>query len=151
MNLTISGHVAVDGNLYTPRVGVGTCTAFNVDALTEIGGAATVAGSGSTGAFPRWKHNIAGTWTYGPWQATLNQLFINSYRDAACSDGTFCRDVGTYSVWGINGQYTGFNGIQGRRHGGLHFAGEHTSVNYQGYMEGALRSGYRCAAEITGG
>ena len=49
------------------------------------------------------------------------------------------------------GQYTGFNGIQGRRHGGLHFAGEHTSGNFQGYMEGALRSGYRCAAEITGG
>jgi monoamine oxidase len=48
------------------------------------------------------------------------------------------------------GQYTGFNGIQGRRHGNLHFAGEHTSVNSQGYMEGALRSGYRCGAEITG-
>jgi monoamine oxidase len=48
------------------------------------------------------------------------------------------------------GQYTGFNGIQSRRHGNLHFAGEHTSVNFQGYMEGGLRSGYRCAAEITG-
>ena len=49
------------------------------------------------------------------------------------------------------GQYTAFNGIQGQRHGNLHFAGEHTSPNYQGYVEGALRSGYRCAAEITGG
>ncbi len=48
------------------------------------------------------------------------------------------------------GQYTAFNGIQGRRSGNLHFAGEHTSVNFQGYMEGALRSGYRCAAEIAG-
>jgi monoamine oxidase len=57
---------------------------------------------------------------------------------------------GAYSYLGT-GQYTGFNGIQGRRHGGLHFAGEHTSVNFQGYLEGALRSGYRCAAEITGG
>ena len=47
------------------------------------------------------------------------------------------------------GQYTSFNGIQGQRHGNLHFAGEHTSVNLQGYMEGALRSGYRCAAEIA--
>lgn len=46
------------------------------------------------------------------------------------------------------GQYTAFNGIQGRRHENLHFAGEHTSVNFQGYLEGALRSGYRCAAEI---
>lgn len=57
---------------------------------------------------------------------------------------------GAYSYLGT-GQYTGFNGIQSRRHGGLHFAGEHTSLNFQGYMEGALRSGYRCAAEITGG
>jgi monoamine oxidase len=48
------------------------------------------------------------------------------------------------------GQYTGFNGIQGRRHGNLHFAGEHTSVDFQGYMEGSLRSGYRCAAEVAG-
>jgi hypothetical protein len=28
--------------------------------------------------------------------------------------------------------------------------GEHTSVNFQGFMEGALRSGYRCASEIAG-
>ena len=47
------------------------------------------------------------------------------------------------------GQYTAFNGIQGRRHGNLRFAGEHTSVNFQGFMEGALRSGYRCAREIA--
>ncbi len=47
------------------------------------------------------------------------------------------------------GQYTGFNGIQGRREGNLHFAGEQTSINFQGYVEGALRSGYRCAEEIV--
>jgi monoamine oxidase len=56
---------------------------------------------------------------------------------------------GAYSYFKA-GQYTAFNGIQGKRHGNLHFAGEHTSVNFQGYMEGALRSGYRCAAEIAG-
>jgi monoamine oxidase len=56
---------------------------------------------------------------------------------------------GAYSYLKV-GQYTGFNGIQGRRHGHLHFAGEHTSVNFQGFMEGALRSGYRCASEIAG-
>ena len=55
---------------------------------------------------------------------------------------------GAYSYLKV-GQYTGFNGIQGRRHGNLHFAGEHTSVDFQGFMEGALRSGYRCAAEIV--
>jgi len=48
------------------------------------------------------------------------------------------------------GQYTSFNGIQGRRNGNLHFAGEHTSLSFQGYLEGALRTGYRCATEIAG-
>jgi monoamine oxidase len=56
--------------------------------------------------------------------------------------------LGAYSYLKV-GQYTGFNGIQARQHGSLHFAGEHTSVNFQGYIEGALRSGYRCAQEIT--
>jgi monoamine oxidase len=56
---------------------------------------------------------------------------------------------GAYSYLKV-GQYTAFNGIQGRRHGNLHFGGEHTSVNFQGYMEGALRSGYRCATEVAG-
>jgi len=48
------------------------------------------------------------------------------------------------------GQYTGFNGIQGRPNGNLHFAGEHTSLDFQGYLEGALRTGYRCAREVGG-
>jgi monoamine oxidase len=56
---------------------------------------------------------------------------------------------GAYSYLKV-GQYTGFNGIQGRREGNLHFAGEHTSVNFQGYIEGGLRSGQRCATEIAG-
>ena len=55
---------------------------------------------------------------------------------------------GAYSYLKV-GQYTGFNGVQGRREGTLHFAGEHTSVNFQGYIEGALRSGHRCADEIA--
>jgi monoamine oxidase len=54
---------------------------------------------------------------------------------------------GAYSYL-ATGQFTGFNGVQGQREGNLHFAGEHTSQDYQGYIEGALRSGYRCAAEI---
>jgi len=58
--------------------------------------------------------------------------------------------LGAYSYLAV-GQYTAFNGIQGRREGNLHFAGEQTSLNYQGYIEGALRSGYRCAAEVAAG
>ena len=43
-NLHIQGSVAVKGNLYTPRTGVGSCTAGAVTALTEVG-AADVNGS----------------------------------------------------------------------------------------------------------
>jgi monoamine oxidase len=57
--------------------------------------------------------------------------------------------LGAYSYLKV-GQYTGFNGIQGQREGNLHFAGEQTSINFQGYIEGALRSGYRCASEVAG-
>lgn len=57
--------------------------------------------------------------------------------------------LGAYSYLAV-GQYTAFNGIQGVRQGKLHFAGEQTSLDFQGYVEGALRSGYRCAAEVGG-
>ncbi len=56
--------------------------------------------------------------------------------------------LGAYSYLAV-GQFTAFNGIQGRREGRLHFAGEQTSMNFQGYIEGGLRSGYRCAAEVA--
>jgi monoamine oxidase len=58
--------------------------------------------------------------------------------------------LGAYSYLAV-GQFTAFNGIQGRQEGRLHFAGEQTSINFQGYIEGGLRSGYRCADEIATG
>jgi monoamine oxidase len=57
--------------------------------------------------------------------------------------------LGAYSYLKV-GQYTGFNGIQGQQEGNLHFAGEQTSINFQGYVEGGLRSGYECANEVAG-
>jgi monoamine oxidase len=36
---------------------------------------------------------------------------------------------------------TAFEGIEGRRVGRLHFCGEHTSVAFQGLMEGACATG----------
>ena len=74
---------------------------------TYAGGiATTVNGPGATGAFPRWKHNLNLGWNYGPWAANLNQVFVNGYSEPA--DDTPTRRVGSYSVWGINGSYTGF-------------------------------------------
>jgi monoamine oxidase len=54
---------------------------------------------------------------------------------------------GSYSYWGP-GHYTRFAGYEGVPEGTIHFAGEHTSLNFQGYMEGAVRSGRRAAREV---
>ena len=55
--------------------------------------------------------------------------------------------LGSYSCW-LVGQYTTFTGYEKVRQGNIHFAGEHCSFNYQGYMEGGAREGKRAANEI---
>lgn len=54
---------------------------------------------------------------------------------------------GSYSQYRV-GQYTGLRGIEGAREGNIHFAGEHNSQQFQGFMEGAVTSGERVASEI---
>ncbi len=56
--------------------------------------------------------------------------------------------LGSYSCW-LVGQYTLFAGSEGERSGGCHFAGEHCSTNFQGFMEGAAQEGARAAGEIV--
>lgn len=46
------------------------------------------------------------------------------------------------------GQYTAFGGDEGTPVGNLFFAGEHTSSEAQGYMEGGVESGERAAREV---
>jgi monoamine oxidase len=46
------------------------------------------------------------------------------------------------------GQWTTIRGHEGTPVDGLHFAGEHTSLDFQGYMEGGAESGERVAGEI---
>jgi hypothetical protein len=41
-----------------------------------------------------------------------------------------------------------FYEVEGRREGKLHFCGEHCSLDFQGYMEGAAETGALVAAEI---
>ncbi len=55
--------------------------------------------------------------------------------------------LGSYSCWKV-GQYTLFSGYEGVRQGNIHFAGEHCSINFQGYMEGGAEEGARAAGEI---
>jgi monoamine oxidase len=54
---------------------------------------------------------------------------------------------GSYSFYEV-GQYTKFAGMERRRQGTCHFAGEHTSIDFQGYLNGAVETGERAAAEI---
>jgi monoamine oxidase len=58
--------------------------------------------------------------------------------------------LGSYSCWRV-GQYTAFGGYEGAAQGPVHFAGEHCSIEFQGYMEGAAREGVRAAREIIEG
>ncbi len=56
--------------------------------------------------------------------------------------------LGSYACWRV-GQYTQFGGYEGVSQGPIHFAGEHCSVEFQGFMEGAAREGARAAGEIV--
>ena len=47
------------------------------------------------------------------------------------------------------GQYTRYWGFVGRPEGRLLFGGEHTALAAQGFLEGAVASGERCAAEAA--
>ena len=54
---------------------------------------------------------------------------------------------GSYAFWQV-GQYTSIAGAEGLREGNAHFCGEHTSIDFQGYLNGAVDSGERAAREL---
>jgi monoamine oxidase len=54
----------------------------------------------------------------------------------------------SYSGYGI-GEWTAFRGAEGTPEGGVFFAGEHTSLRDQGYLNGAAESGARAAREVA--
>jgi len=55
---------------------------------------------------------------------------------------------GAYSYWRV-GQYTTIAGYEGVQEGNVHFAGEHTNWEEQGFLNGALTSGERVAKEVA--
>jgi monoamine oxidase len=55
--------------------------------------------------------------------------------------------LGSYAYWRV-GQYTTIAGAERERSNTCHFAGEHTSIDFQGYLNGAVESGERVASEI---
>ena len=54
---------------------------------------------------------------------------------------------GSYSYWKV-GQYTKFSGAEKEASGACHFCGEHTSQDFQGYLNGAVETGERAAGEV---
>ena len=54
---------------------------------------------------------------------------------------------GAYSYWRL-GQYTTFSGYEGVQEGNVHFAGEHTDPEEQGFLNGAINTGERAASEV---
>ncbi|MFG3229809.1 flavin monoamine oxidase family protein [Kitasatospora sp. NPDC048194] len=68
-------------------------------------------------------------------RATLSAWHLNPY------------SYGAYSCWPV-GYLTTYAGYEGTAQGNLHFAGEHTSYDFQGYMEGGASQGARAAAEV---
>lgn len=55
--------------------------------------------------------------------------------------------LGAYGYY-APGNIASFLGYEGVRQGNCHFCGEHTSIPAQGYLEGAVETGQRCAQEI---
>jgi monoamine oxidase len=55
---------------------------------------------------------------------------------------------GSYAAY-EPGQFTRWWGSVGRPEGRLLFGGEHTALAAQGFLEGAVRSGERCAREVA--
>jgi monoamine oxidase len=55
--------------------------------------------------------------------------------------------LGSYACYKV-GQYTTIRGAEGKPVGNLYFAGEHCSLDSQGYMNGAAESGRMAATEI---
>ncbi len=55
--------------------------------------------------------------------------------------------LGSYSYWKV-GQFTLFAGAERERSGNCHFAGEHCSLEFQGFMQGGAQEGERAAQEI---
>jgi monoamine oxidase len=75
---------------------------------------------------------------------------------AAGYDGTGWLDHWTSDPWTHGsyaafepGQFTRYRGFVGRPEGRLLFGGEHTALAAQGFLEGAVASGERCAGEAV--
>ena len=69
-------------------------------------------GANATGITPRWKAYTPITWDYGQWQATLANTYQSAYTDVNPGADGNPREVGTMSLWDIQGVYSGFKNLK---------------------------------------
>jgi len=69
---------------------------------------------GPDGAIARYRQYAQLNWRHGPWGATLANTFQSGYTEPctpADPSGCTTRSVGSYSVWDVQGRYTGFKNM----------------------------------------
>ena len=73
-----------------------------------------VGGRGPDGAIARYRQYAQVNWTYGSWGATVANTYQTGYNEP-CLDldpsGCSTRRVGSYSVWDVQGRYTGYKNM----------------------------------------
>ncbi len=84
--------------------------------------------------------SLLGSVAPGSRDAFTGHAWLDSWPDDRWSQGS-------YATWGP-GDATRYWGSVGLAEGGVHFAGEHTSMISQGYMDGAVESGEHAATEV---
>jgi iron complex outermembrane receptor protein len=63
--------------------------------------------SNVVGIIPRWKHYAALTWDLGPWSTTVANTYQTSYTDWQTDFNGNERQVGSMSLWDLQGSYSG--------------------------------------------
>lgn len=76
-------------------------------------GSTSFLGTNANGlAIPRWRSYLSLNWTYGVWGATLAQTYTGGYTDEFPDASGNMRKVSAFSVWDLQGTYTGIGGLQ---------------------------------------
>jgi len=114
--------------------------------------------------FPGGRQVTSG-WTgqaFGPGPATQVTAYLAQVEPVfpgmtAAYTGKSYRDVWHLNEWTKGaytcpkpGQYTSLLGVGAVRSGNVHFAGEHTSTEFFGFLNGAVESGERAGKEVVG-
>jgi len=87
--------------------------------------------------------------------SSLTELARHAPASERAWNGRVIRSAWDRNPWSLGsyallkpGQYTSFYGVEPEPRGHVYFAGEHTSLESQGYLNGGVESGMRAAAEV---